>query len=135
MGDTRIWRSPLPLNPDELALLDLLGPPHLIATPRAVTRLANSYGLLTAIRRDHHHDDLAEHTTPDAPEPTYRPYRAGMVLLSALITHPALGPRRCYICTPPPPPRHHPPGRSFSTNYGRVLTRPPGGGPVPLIRG
>jgi hypothetical protein len=100
--------DPLTLDPDELALLDLLGPPHLIPTPRAVTRLANSYGLLTAIRRNHRADDLAEHANPGAPEAIYRPYRAGMVLLSALITYPALGPallihlhRTAATATPP----------------------------------
>ena len=91
--------DPLTLEPDELALLDLLGPPMLVATPRAVKRLANSYGLLTAIRRDQRAADLAEQhatiTDPASGEPrevTFFPYRAGMVLLAALIAFPALGP-------------------------------------------
>ena len=91
--------DPLTLEPDELALLDLLGPPLLVTTPRAVKRLANSYGLLTAIRRDHRAADLAEqHATiadPATGEPrdvAYWPYRAGMILLAALIAFPALGP-------------------------------------------
>ena len=91
--------DPLTLEPDELALLDLLGPPLLVTTPRAVKKLANSYGLLTALRRDHRSEDLAEQpvTIPDPGTGqhhnlTYHPYRAGMVLLAALITFPALGP-------------------------------------------
>jgi len=91
--------DPLTLEPDELTLLDLLGPPLLVSTPRAAKRLANSYGLLTAIRRDHRDTDLAEQhatisdaTTGEAPELTYRPYRAAMVLLASLVAFPALGP-------------------------------------------
>jgi hypothetical protein len=91
--------DPLSLEPGELALLDLLGPPFMVATPRAVTRLANSYGLLNVLRRDHREADLGEcrATVRDAPgapprEAAYRPYRAGMVLLGALIAHPAAGP-------------------------------------------
>ena len=92
--------DPLTLDADELALLDLLGPPALITTPRAVKRLANSYGLLTALRRDHRAADLApqpvatDNDTPntDFQEVTYYPYRAGLVLLAALIAFPALGP-------------------------------------------
>ena len=91
--------DPLTLEPDELALLDLLGPPLLVATPRAVKRLANSYGLLTALRREHRATDLAKlHTTTTDPrtgrehETTYYPYRAGMVPLAGLIAYPALGP-------------------------------------------
>lgn len=91
--------DPLTLEPDELVLLDLLGPPLLVTTPRAVKRLANSYGLLTAIRRDHREDDLSEQLAeildPITREPrnsTYRPYRAGMVMLAALVAYPALGP-------------------------------------------
>ena len=91
--------DPLTLEPDEVTLLDLLGPPLLVATPRAVKRLANSYGLLTAIRRDHRNTDLAEQrtiisdpVTGDPQEVAYRPYRAGMVLLAALVAFPALGP-------------------------------------------
>ncbi|WP_410598365.1 P-loop NTPase fold protein [Amycolatopsis sp. lyj-90] len=81
--------DPLTLEPEELTLLDILGPPLLVATPRAVKRLANSYGLLTAIRRDHRHTDLAE-TTIDGV--AYRPYRVGLVLLAVLVAYPALGP-------------------------------------------
>ena len=90
--------DPLTLDRDELVLLDLLGPPHLITTPRAVKRLANSYGLLTALRREHRASDLAEqHATVQADdgkpcEVTFRPYRAGLVLLGALVAFPALGP-------------------------------------------
>jgi hypothetical protein len=80
--------DPLTLEPDELALLDLLGPPLLIATPRAVKRLANSYGLLTALRREHRAADLREHhgtitdpATGQVRDVTDYPYRAGMVLL------------------------------------------------------
>lgn len=82
--------DPLTLEPDELALLRLLGPPHLVATPRGVTRLANSYGLLTALRRTHREADLAQTAASGAP-----PYRAGMVLLAALVAYPALGPALC----------------------------------------
>ncbi|MET8999446.1 P-loop NTPase fold protein [Amycolatopsis sp. NPDC004169] len=81
--------DPLTLEPEELTLLDILGPPLLVATPRAVKRLTNSYGLLTAIRREHRHTDLAE-TTVDGV--VFRPYRAGLVLLAALVAYPALGP-------------------------------------------
>ncbi|MFF3863280.1 P-loop NTPase fold protein [Streptomyces sp. NPDC002209] len=91
--------DPLTLEPDEITLLDLLGPPLLVATPRTVKRLANSYGLLTAIRRDHREADLDEHQAvvvdPDAHTSrsvAYRPYRAAMVLLAALVAYPSLGP-------------------------------------------
>jgi hypothetical protein len=81
--------DPLTLEPDELALLRLLGPPHLVATPRGVTRMANSYGLLTALRRTHREADLR------AAPGGVPPYRAGMVLLAALVAYPALGPALC----------------------------------------
>lgn len=81
--------DPLTLEPDELTLLDLLGPPLLVTTPRAVKRLANSYGLLTAIRRDQRDQDLGEQYAEDVP---YYPYRAGLVLLGALVAYPAFGP-------------------------------------------
>ena len=91
--------DPLTLEPEEVALLDLLGPPLLVTTPRAVKRLANSYGLLTALRRDHRGDDLAEQHTMISDPATgqrrvvaYKPYRAGMTLLAALVAFPALGP-------------------------------------------
>jgi KAP family P-loop domain len=90
--------DPLTLTAEEIALLDLLGPPLLVTTPRGVKRLANSYGLLTALRRQRT-DDLEEHTgTLTDPEDgqarpvTWRPYRAGMVLLASLVAYPALGP-------------------------------------------
>lgn len=86
--------DPLTLEPDELTLLDLLGPPLLVTTPRAVKRLANSYGLLTAIRRDQRDHDLTEQyadTDTDGDVP-YHPYRAGLVLLGALVAYPAFGP-------------------------------------------
>ncbi|MEU9575397.1 P-loop NTPase fold protein [Streptomyces massasporeus] len=95
----RVVDDPLTLESEELALLDLLGPPLLVATPRGVKRLANSYGLLTALRREHRQADLVEHhatvldqATGQQREVTYVPYRAGMVLLAALIAYPALGP-------------------------------------------
>ena len=86
--------DPFTLHPDEIRLLDLLGPPHLLSTPRQVKRLANSYGLLTAMRRDLHATDLTAqpidgHATI---HPAYVPYRAGMVLLAALVAYPSLGP-------------------------------------------
>ncbi|MER6316613.1 P-loop NTPase fold protein [Streptomyces sp. NPDC001581] len=91
--------DPLTLEPDEIALLNLLGPPLLVATPRAVKRLANSYGLLTAIRRDHREADLDEQRasvvdtdTRTSREVGYRPYRAAMVLLATLVAYPSLGP-------------------------------------------
>jgi hypothetical protein len=91
--------DPLTLEPDEMFLLDLLGPPLLVTTPRAAKRLANSYGLLTALRRESRGADLGEYEI-EVPDPvtgkartvTYYPYRAGMVLLSALVAFPALGP-------------------------------------------
>ena len=90
--------DPLALEPDELTLLELLGPPLLITTPRAVKRLANSYGLLTALRGDQHADDLNAHpgTVIDLDTKTcsisYHPYRAAIVLLGVLVAYPALGP-------------------------------------------
>ncbi|KAB1976841.1 P-loop NTPase fold protein [Streptomyces triticiradicis] len=89
--------DPLTLEPDELELLDLLGPPLLIATPRGVKRLANSYGLLTQLRGSRRQSDLAEISTTLRNDPltepvSYFPYRAGMVLLAALVAYPSLGP-------------------------------------------
>ena len=82
-----------------MALLDLLGPPLLVSTPRAVKRLANSYGLLTAMRRDHRSADLDEqHASVRDPESgVVRMVTSGrtgpaMTLLAALIAFPALGP-------------------------------------------
>ncbi|GAB89936.1 P-loop NTPase fold protein [Gordonia rhizosphera] len=72
--------DPLALSADELALMNLLGPP-LIRTPRSVKRLANSYGILAAIRniRAGTDDSLPESSLP------------GMVLLAILIGYPNLG--------------------------------------------
>ena len=83
----------LALEPDELTLLELLGPPLLVTTPRAVKRLANSYGLLTALRENTRTEDLAAQpaTGPDETQPIYA-YRAAAVLLAALVAYPALGP-------------------------------------------
>jgi len=74
--------DPLAFSGDEQRLLHLLGPP-MITTPRAAKRLANSYGLLAALRPG----DLAEHRDGDHPG-----YRAAMVLLATLIGYPELGP-------------------------------------------
>ncbi|MGY4781677.1 P-loop NTPase fold protein [Rhodococcus opacus] len=71
--------DPLAFDTDELALIRLLGPP-LITTPRSVKRLANSYGLLTAIGRLRH------------PESTSQGRRPGLVLLASLVGFPNLGP-------------------------------------------
>ncbi|WP_405512341.1 P-loop NTPase fold protein [Streptomyces canus] len=91
--------DPLTLTPDEITLMDLLGPPLLVFTPRAVKRFANSYGLLTAMRHAHRKADLAEqHVSPsysklNGRQPVvYWPYRSSMVLLAALISYPSLGP-------------------------------------------
>jgi hypothetical protein len=74
--------DPLAFSGDEQRLLHLLGPP-LIATPRAAKRLANSYGLLSAL----HSADLASRQDGDQPG-----YRAAMVLLATLVGYPELGP-------------------------------------------
>jgi hypothetical protein len=89
--------DPFALDPEEIRLLDLLGPPHLITTPRQVKRLANSYGLFTALRHEQRPNDLAEHTGRldrggESRDVVYRPYRSGMVLLAVLVAYPALGP-------------------------------------------
>jgi len=70
--------DPLALNGAELTLIRLLGP-TLIGTPRAVKRLANSYGLLAAIHR------LNDPADTSAPLPA-------MILLAALVGCPSLGP-------------------------------------------
>ncbi len=85
--------DPLALTPEEFELINLLGPP-LVSGPRSVKRLANSYGLLIATSRP---DDLSAGRRPDLdPVPdltgTVPPYRAGMVLLAAVIGYPMLGP-------------------------------------------
>ena len=54
--------EPLAFSSDEQRLLHLLGPP-LIATPRAAKRLANSYGLLSAL----HSADLASRQDATSP--------------------------------------------------------------------
>jgi hypothetical protein len=74
--------DPLAFSRDEQSLLHLLGPP-LITTPRAAKRLANSYGLLAALRSG----DLAKRRDGDQPG-----YRAAMVLLATLVGYPELGP-------------------------------------------
>jgi hypothetical protein len=74
--------DPLAFSGEEQRLLHLLGPP-LIATPRAVKRLANSYGLLSALDTG----DLAARRDGDEPG-----YRAAMVLLATLVGYPELGP-------------------------------------------
>jgi KAP family P-loop domain/WD domain, G-beta repeat len=71
--------DPLALDSAELTLIRLLGPP-LITTPRAVKRLANSYGLLAALSRLKDPHKLADARRP------------AMVLLAALIGFPNLGP-------------------------------------------
>jgi hypothetical protein len=91
--------DPLMLTAEELELLDLLGPPLMVTDPRSAKRLANSYGLLTALRRGERKNDLEKHQQPSpngAPTgSTYSPYRAGMVLLAALVAYPAMGPALC----------------------------------------
>ncbi|MFG3295651.1 P-loop NTPase fold protein [Streptomyces sp. NPDC048179] len=90
--------GPLTFTEEEARLLRLVGPPRLPLTPRSVKRLTNSYGLLTALRQPHHEHDHAERpnpATPNAPTTHYRPYRAGLVLIAALVAFPALGPDLC----------------------------------------
>ncbi|WP_329351869.1 P-loop NTPase fold protein [Streptomyces sp. NBC_01261] len=87
--------DPLTLDPDEITLMDLLGPPLLVSTPRAVKRLANSYGLLTALRRTQRAHDLTEQPPATATSAPHYPYRAGLVLLAALVAYPQLGPALC----------------------------------------
>jgi KAP family P-loop domain len=87
--------DPLALTPHEYQLISLLGPP-LITSPRAVKRLANSYGLLIATS---HSQRVLSTQRPDL-QPTHDvdpgqqayPYRASMVLLAAVIGFPMLGP-------------------------------------------
>jgi hypothetical protein len=85
--------DPLALTSGEYELINLLGPP-LVTGPRSVKRLANSYGLLIATCTP---NDLSAGRRPDLdPVPdltdTVPPYRAGMVLLAAVIGFPMLGP-------------------------------------------
>jgi hypothetical protein len=95
--------SLLSLSEDELRLMDELGPPLLVATPRLAKRLFNSYALLTAIRRARQQArgesadrDRTEQRFPlDTENVPYVPYRAGMVLLAALVAYPSVGPALC----------------------------------------
>lgn len=85
--------DPLALTPAEYELINLLGPP-LVTGPRSVKRLANSYGLLVATATP---SGLTTGLRPDLePVPDLGgetpPYRAGMVLLAAVIGFPMLGP-------------------------------------------
>ncbi|WP_112237104.1 P-loop NTPase fold protein [Kribbella monticola] len=82
--------DPLALTPEEYKLINLLGPP-LISGPRSVKRLANSYGLLIATGSlTGERTDLQP--VPDRGGSVALPYRAGMVLLAAVIGFPMLGP-------------------------------------------
>jgi WD40 repeat protein len=87
--------DPLALTPDEHSLIGLLGPP-LLTGPRAVKRLANSYGLLAAISVAEGQNPLtrqALRAVPDIePGQLAYPYRAAVVLLGAVIGCPMLGP-------------------------------------------
>jgi WD40 repeat protein len=78
--------DPLALTAEERGLLELLGPP-LVRTPRSVKRLANSYGLFTALRR------LRDEPADIDEELAAAADRAAMVLLASLIGFPARGPR------------------------------------------
>ena len=99
--------DPLALTADELLLMAQLGPP-LITAPRAVKRLTNSYGVLAAcqprapdgdrVELDPIPDVLADDQelpdeNPSPAKPVAYPYRAGMVLLAAVIGYPDLGPQ------------------------------------------
>jgi WD40 repeat protein len=107
MGVRSVERvDPLALTADELRLMALLGPP-LITSPRAVKRLTNSYGVLTAIRSRNPDGTRPELAVVDdsldgepgpagdltGGAPTSAPYRAGMVLLAVVVGYPDLGPR------------------------------------------
>ena len=84
--------DPFALTPGELRLMELLGPP-LITSPRAVKRLANSYGLLASLSTDTGgwRADLLQ-PVPDLDGTQAHPYRAAMVLLGAVVGYPVLGP-------------------------------------------
>jgi hypothetical protein len=120
MGVRTVERvDPLALTADELRLMTFLGPP-LITSPRAVKRLTNSYGVLTAICRrnpdgtrpelaavdDSLNREPARDTGSTDGSPQTFPYRAGMALLAAVVGYPELGPRfftalhRCAATTP-----------------------------------
>ena len=101
-------RSALALTADELRLMAQLGPP-LITAPRAVKRLTNSYGDPGSLSAADARTGTAQSSTPSpTSSATTRtcsttislsanrvayPYRAGMVLLAAVIGYPDLGPR------------------------------------------
>ena len=76
--------DPFALDPDEVRLLNLLGPPLFVSTPRQVKRLANSYGLLAADggaggldRRRVRRIDAASERPEAARRPATRPPRRG----------------------------------------------------------
>jgi hypothetical protein len=85
--------DPLALTSAEFELIQLLGPP-LITGPRSVKRLANSYGLLIAIRTPANPSFRGRPDLDPVPDLTGNtpPYRAGMVLLATVIGFPMLGP-------------------------------------------
>jgi hypothetical protein len=83
--------DPLALTPDEYKLINLLGPP-LVTGPRSVKRLANSYGLLIATRSAAGGGRADLEPVPDLGGSVAFPYRAGMLLLAAVIGYPMLGP-------------------------------------------
>ncbi|MEU4395796.1 P-loop NTPase fold protein [Kribbella sp. NPDC023855] len=83
--------DPLALTPDEYKLINLLGPP-LVTGPRSVKRLANSYGLLIATRSSAGGERPDLEPVEDLGGSVALPYRAGMVLLAAVIGFPMLGP-------------------------------------------
>ncbi|MDI5969408.1 P-loop NTPase fold protein [Streptomyces sp. SL13] len=91
--------DPLTFTEDEARLLRLVGPPNLPLTPRSIKRLVNSYGLRTALRQPHHQRDLEKVPATTAPDGTpmaaYHPYRAGLVLLAALVAYPSIGQHLC----------------------------------------
>jgi WD40 repeat protein len=82
--------DPLAFSDDERRLLSMLGP-GLIATPRSIKRLINSYGLLRAFRWEERQQDLGPYTDPKTGQEWY-PYRAAMVLLATLIGFPGESP-------------------------------------------
>ncbi|MFC9662591.1 P-loop NTPase fold protein [Nocardia sp. NPDC127606] len=71
--------APMTMSDNEITLLGLLGPP-LINTPRSVKRLANSYGLFSAIERIRSDEGTDEARLP------------ALVLLGTLVAFPQLGP-------------------------------------------
>ncbi len=86
--------NPLALTAEERRFISLLGPP-LITGPRAVKRVANSYGLLvaTSTARSGQAERLDLQPIPDLPpHPDCYPYRAALVLLASVIGYPMLGP-------------------------------------------